>query len=244
MQETNAVIASVRSRGRKAGRRALLVLASVSFAVAAASDARRVFEVDPKTAHCITCRDGDPVDEVLATARLCRERSLESWLAEHLIKSPKDHSRVNSPRGARRYFDSLVSSALCFEEGTDAVCYEHVPCRFWDCYKSYLSRYSSAGRRLWRKRVPTLDLPVVPFVAKDQIRYLSNGRDAVSLVVVQYGTGSVTAEIDLPKSLGLVVADMKPNCPAVSSGSFVAVQGWMRGREGEAASNVFVVATH
>ncbi|MCE5245399.1 hypothetical protein LLG88_00530, partial [bacterium] len=218
----------------------VVLLVGVSSSLAGAKRSVKVIDSDGE--RCVNCATGESAAEVLEAARLSRALDLRAWLSEHMIQSPMLRALPPGPaRDSRRQFAGEVSRKVCLATGLETICYEHVPCRLWDCYKSYMSRFDASGHRLWRTRVPTMDVPVVPFVHSGSILYLSNGERSVALVVVRYDNGDVLEQIELPESLGLVVAEMRPTCPAAVVADRVVIQGWRRGKEGVEVSDIFVV---
>jgi hypothetical protein len=201
----------------------------------------QVLVVDPSARSCLNCTpDVDP-DGIVDVASKCTALDVDRWFATRLIRSTTDHTKISDPETARRTFDSLTAHEFCFDHGAGTVCYELRSCRLWDCYRSFLSRYDACGTRVWRRRVPHLDLLVHPFLHEGDLLYLSNDLDAVKIVVVNFENGRVRKVIAVPREVEDLYAEVRVPCFPAAVGEYVAIQGRTRDGKPPMATNIFVV---
>lgn len=161
-----------------------------------------------------TCRDCDDTADLAAMREAVaagRRVNMVAWYAEHLVNPPKaDTVRiVIAPEGAPlpapgepiqltaeqewNRIDSLLHRdqyQLLTPRGLFS--YERKPLWYWvHVSRSYVTRLDEEGRRMWRRTIPILRLPIWPLTAGDRFVYVSDGLDGAFMVAVELASGRV-----------------------------------------------------
>jgi hypothetical protein len=180
-------------------------------------DSYRVLVADPSTLQCVNCVSAQ---ERTLVATALGERSavkIGDWLASHITPNAS-YERV-------RYADATVAekpeafarvvadpSGFSYSWNGGQVVYTEDHSMLIDGYFPHIERVSANGRRLWRRRVPPVDVPVLPFVVDDQIVYISSGPpgEKQQLVVLELATGVQLRRIPLPFDTRVESSDVEP----------------------------------
>lgn len=177
----------------------------------------RVLVADPRTMECQNCASDDERTLVADALAVRSALNVGDWLASHITPNAS-YERV-------RYADATVAekseafarvvagpAGFSYSWAGGQVVYTEDHSTIFDGYFPHIERVSANGRRLWRRRVPSVDVPVLPFVVDDQIIYISSGPpgEKQQLVVLELATGVQLRRIPLPFDTRVESSDVEP----------------------------------
>lgn len=157
--------------------------------------------------------------------------SFADWMVEHVRPHSRSYSKPGFTDRPSEWFQGEFADLLYHPEGFDVLFedttfrYQLKPCKVFDCYRAFLSRVSSDGGLGWNKKVPVLEVPVVPFFADGLILYIGGQVGSQHLVAIDANTGEVKGSQSLPEDGGEFSINNPPETlPAIQDGLIV-VQG-------------------
>ncbi len=186
------------------GLAASLVTLALGACNSSANMVEKAYVLDLSSGACDGCESESEARELLALASLRPEGEPAKWVAERL-SCPFPWNVIQTP------LTCFTAREWSFDLGDELFQYTIDPCRVWDCYKSYLA-LEAAGHTLWRRRVPFVNAPVVPFVVGRYLLYIGHrGRPETVLVALDRRSGRTVGLYTLP-SVEPLCAMNPPGC--------------------------------
>jgi hypothetical protein len=196
-------------KARTDGLVSLITTCVLASACAPEATHARVLAADPTTLECQNC--ASDVERTLVRDALADRSDVDvnGWLASHFTANASYYQERFSGAAIEEKCEAFARvvtdpQGFTFSWPGGRLVYAQVHSMVIDGYFPHMERISVSGRRLWRRRVPTLELPVCPFVVGDRIVYVSSvppgGRQA--LVVLHLETGTTLRKVDLPFAEG------------------------------------------
>lgn len=129
----------------------------------------RVFTFTPDGKACVDCDNKEQEKKLAEIVAHRLNLNVAKWLFETVAANNEYHEREFRRAGVSAAPDGLVglrhaSGGVTFRVETAEISYETVECWIPDCYKHLLSMRDSTRRWRWRRRVPSLELPVHPLL--------------------------------------------------------------------------------
>jgi len=177
----------------------------------------RVLVADPATMECQNCASDEERAFVAEVLALRSALNVGDWLGSHITPNAS-YERVRyaeAPVAEKpQAFARVVAdpSGFSYSWTGGQVVYTEDHSMLLDGYFPHMERVSASGRRMWRRRVPSADVPVLPFVMDDRIVYISSGPPGEQqlLVVLDLASGVLLKRIPLPFDTRVESSDVEP----------------------------------
>jgi hypothetical protein len=214
----------------------LVALAFVSYfvpAVTAASDRAETFVFDPKTRECISCGQSKEAETVRSVVWGSPRPDVNTWILERFKSLYVDNQEFMRSLMLEDPIHGLTVAmgmdvGVAFALDGRHLRYQMLKCRFWDCYKEYLSLIEASGHESWRRQIIVFKTAVYPFVVEDCILFIGvkpHSDDEISyLVVMDLRNGRVVREYPIDRRVGSLLVQTADRYPFYRDG-YVVLQG-------------------